>query len=252
VTAGTKIRLLSANFRYSPNEDDDANGRSWPDVRKALTLGLIRAWYPRIICGQECSTIIRNDLAAGLGAPWRYVRNGNVIIWYDTRYHNLLGSQAFNLPTPPEQDPRRLILARFEARSTGGEWWAASTHFTATLPDWQVKQMVAACDFIKDQGAQLSVIFGGDFNSGQTLEEGPRTVARSNGLFDLRNKLALARIRNVNSNTYNGWQQPCPRDGRWIDDILTGEHQQPYYARVIDTNGASDHQFLIASTIQTT
>ena len=55
----------------------------------------------------------------------------------------------------------------------------------------------------------------------------------------------------MTSNTFNGWQPP-KHDGFWIDDILTGDNFQPYYARVIDTNGASDHQWIIASSIQLT
>jgi endonuclease/exonuclease/phosphatase family metal-dependent hydrolase len=251
----TRIRLMSANFRLTPESPEDiAAGHTWA-VRKPLTINLLKTWAPSVICGQECSTTIRNDLATGLGSPWKFIRNGNVIIFYDTNHHNLISSKTAMLPTAagPDgtTDPRRLVLIRLQMKATGAHWWAASTHFTAGGdPAWRVKQMTAVLDFIKANGDLANTILGGDVNSSLMDDEGPRTVARAAGLFDLRSKLAAPRIRNVTATTFPGWVEPSPHDNRWIDDICAGENFQPYYGRVVETNGASDHNFLIASSIQ--
>lgn len=267
MTLTTRIRMMTANFRLAPESAEDiAAGHAWEDGRRELTVELLRYWKPSVICGQECSMVIRADLAAALGTQWRFGRNGNVIIWFDGRQHNFISSWTHMLPSPPPVegatfDPRRLMLMRLQMKATGDHFWVASTHFTPGEPEWQVKQMEAAVEFIADTGNIRNTIFGGDFNAGGTDTEGPRDIARDAGLFDLRAKLAAPRIKNVESNTYNGWQ-PALRDGFWIDDVLTGENFQPYYARVIDTlhdprtgtptRGASDHQWIIASSIQLT
>jgi hypothetical protein len=257
VTVTTRIRLLTANFRLAPESwEDIAAGHAWNQGRRELTVNLLKAWRPSVICGQECSAVIRADLAAALGASWRFVRNGHVIVWYDTNQHSLLGSATHMLPSPPPSegstfDPRRLTLAHLRMRATVDDWWAASTHFTPGQPAWQARQMEAAVAFIAENGDPANTIFGGDFNAGGTDTESPREIARDGRLFDLRSKLAARRIGNVTSNTFNGWERPL-HDGFWIDDVLTGDNFQPYYGRVIDTNGASDHQWVIASSIQLT
>ena len=257
MTVTTRIRMLTANFRVAPESAEDiAAGHGWDDGRKDLTINLLKAWKPSFISGQECSTIIREDLAIALGSNWRRSRSGNVVVWFDSNHHTLLGFDRVNLPSPPPSegatfDPRRLVLVHLRMNATRDDWWAASTHFTPGQPDWQTRQMQAAVRFITDHGNPRDTIFGGDFNAGGTDTSGPRQIARAAGLFDLRAKLAAPRIRNVTSNTFNGWQPP-KHDGFWIDDILTGDNFQPYYARVINTNGASDHQWIIASSIQLT
>jgi endonuclease/exonuclease/phosphatase family protein len=257
MTVTTRVRLLTANFRLAPESAEDiAAGHGWEDGRRDLTVDLLKAWRPSVICGQECSTVIRDDLAVALGGNWRRSRSGNVVVWFDSNQHTLLGFDQFNLPSPPAVegatfDPRRLVLVHLRMQATGDDWWAASTHFTPGEPDWQTRQMRAAVGFITDNGDLRNTIFGGDINAGSTDTPGPRQVARTAGLYDLRGKLAAPRIKNVTSNTFNGWE-PARHDGFWIDDILTGDNFQPYYARVIDTNGASDHQWIIASSIQLT
>lgn len=249
----TRVRLLSANFRLEPESAEDIEaGHTWA-VRRPLVSGLLDYWSPSIICGQECSTQIRADLTADLSG-WRMVRNGNVSVWWDTGQHTLISSGATMLPTPPRDDglpidPRRLVLARLQVKSTGDHLWVASTHFTAGDPVWQPQQMAAAVAYVTTNGNVRNTILAGDFNAGGTDTESPREIARDGGLFDLRSKLAAPRIRNVDWNTYNGWQ-PTKRDGWWIDDVLTGENLQPYYARVVDTSGASDHGWLLASSVQ--
>jgi hypothetical protein len=253
----TRVRLLTANFRLEPVPGDIAAGRGWP-VRKPLTIALLKEWKPSVICGQECSNIIRADIATALGANWKLVHNGNVIIFYDSNQHDLISSARTMLPTPAAPDgttdPRRLQLAQLQMKATGQNWWAASTHFSAGVNEgpWKIKQMQAIIDYIKANGDLANTILGGDINSSLTDSDGPRKTARAGGLWDLRNKLALARIRNGTSNTFNSWQQPVPHNNSWIDDVFTGDNFQPYYSRVIDTNGASDHQFIVASSIQLT
>lgn len=253
MTVCTRIRLLTANFRITPVPEDTATGHDWTAVRKKLTVDLLKYLNPNVIAGQECATLIRTDLQAALGASWKFVRSGNVIVWYNTNSHSLVDSVIFNLPSPAAADgtidPRRLVLVKLKMKATGDEWWAASTHFTAGQPDWQEKQMEAAVAFIASKGITRNLIFGGDFNAGGTTADTPRAAARAGGLFPLRDKLAAPRIGNVTSNSFNNFQLPL-RDGFWIDDILTGDQWQPYWGRVVDTNGASDHQWIIASSIQ--
>jgi hypothetical protein len=257
VAANTRIRILTANFRLTPESDADiAGGHAWESKRRGLTIDLLKTWKPSVICGQECSTAIRADLATGLGTNWRHIRNGNVIVWLDANKHNLIGSAIHMLPSPPAADgspgdPRRLVLARLQMKATGNHWWAASTHFTPGDPDWQARQMEAAVEFITAEGDIRNTIFGGDFNAGGTNTAGPRTIAKAGGLRSLRGKLGPDCISNLESNSYNGWSTP-PRNGFWIDDILTGHNFQPYYGSVINTDGASDHQFILASSIQLT
>jgi hypothetical protein len=249
----TRIRLMSANFRLEPVPEDIAAGRGWP-VRKQPTIDLLKAWKPSVICGQECSTTIRADLLIGLGSNWRYIRNGNVIVFYDINQHNLISSKTAMLPTPPlpdgsPGDPRRLVLVRLQMKATGAHWWAASTHFTAGGdPVWRVKQMQAVVAFIKANGDLANTILGGDINSSLMDDPGPRTVGRTAGLYDLRSKLALAQIRNGTSSTFNDWE-PALQSGRWIDDVFTSSNFQPYYSRIIPTEGASDHEWIVASSI---
>jgi hypothetical protein len=251
----TRIRMLTANFRIE-NAEDDATGHGWTTVRKPLALALLKAWKPSVICSQECSTTIRADLLIGLGANWRYSRNGNVGVFYDSNQHNLISSKIAMLPTAPDPvtgktDPRRLVLCQLQMKATGAHWWAASTHFTAGGdPVWRVKQMQAVVGFIKANGDLANTILGGDVNSSLVDDEGPRTVARAAGLFDIRSKLAAPRIRNVMMTTFPGWTQPSAQTGRWIDDCWSGENWSNYYARVVETNGASDHNWLISSQIQ--
>jgi hypothetical protein len=258
MTVTTRIRMLTANFRAAPESAEDiAAGHGWEDGRKVLTVNLLKGWKPSVVCGQECSTIIRTDLSAALGASWRWVRNGNVIVLWNTNHHTFLDSSTLMLPSPPPVegatfDPRRLVLVQLRMRATGDDFWVASSHFTPGSPDWQARQMTASVEAIHNDGDPRNTIFGGDINAGGTDTESPRMIGRAAGLFDLRSKLAAPRIGNVTSNTFNGWRQPAPRDGFWIDDVLTGNNFQPYYGRVIDTNGASDHQWIIASSIQLT
>ena len=236
--------------------EDVAAGRDWP-VRKPLALALLKAWKPSVICAQECSTVIRADLLIGLGANWRYIRNGNVGVFYDSNQHNLISSKTAMLPAAPNPDgtagdPRRLVLVKLKMKATGDDWWAAATHLTAGGdPAWRVKQMAAVVAFIKANGDPASTILGGDINSSLMDDEGPRTVARAAGLFDLRSKLAAPRIRNVDYGTFNNWS-PTLHNSLWIDDVCTGENFQPYYSRVVETNGASDHNWVLASSIQLT
>jgi hypothetical protein len=254
MSAQTRIRLMSANFRLTPESPEDvAAGHTWA-VRKPLTINLLKTWAPSVICGQECSTTIRNDLAAGLGANWKFVRNGYVIIFYDTNHHNLISSKTAMLPTAPgpdgTTDPRRLVLVRLQMKATGAHWWAASTHFTAGGdPAWRIKQMTAVVGYIKANGDLTNTILGGDVNSSLVDPVSPRSIARDAGLFPLRDKLAAPRIRNVTGTTFTNWVEPSPQDGRWIDDCLSGENFVPYYGRVVETNGASDHNYLLASSI---
>jgi hypothetical protein len=255
VTVCTRIRLMTANFRLTPETPEDiAAGHTWA-VRRQPTIDLLKKWKPSVICGQECSTTIRADLAKALGAQWKFVRNGNVIVWFDSNQHNLISSKTAMLPTPPKPDgsidPRRLVLTGLQMKATGDDWWAASTHFTAGGdPAWRTKQMTAAVAYIKANGDLANTILGGDVNSSLMDDEGPRTVARAAGLFDLRSKLAAPRIRNVTTTTFTNWIQPSPQTGRWIDEVFTGERWQSYYGRVVETNGASDHNWIIASSIQ--
>jgi hypothetical protein len=248
----TRIRMMTCNFRIE-NAEDDATGHGWSAVRKPFAIALLKAWKPSVICSQECSTTIRADLLIGLGANWRYIRNGNVGVFYDSNQHTLISSKTAMLPTAPgpdgTTDPRRLVLVRLKMKATGDEWWAASTHFTAGGdPVWRVKQMTAVVAFIKANGDLTNTILGGDVNSSLMDDEGPRTVGRAAGLFDLRSKLAALRIRNVDYGTFNDWL-PTLHDGRWIDEVFTGENFQPYYGRVVETNGASDHNWVLASSI---
>jgi hypothetical protein len=243
---------MTANFRLAPMPEDIEAGRDWP-VRKQPTIDLLKDWHPSVICGQECSTVIRNDLLAALGANWKYVRNGNVIVLFDSNQHTLISSKTAMLPTAPGPDgtidPRRLVLVRLQMKATGAHWWAASTHFTAGGdPAWRVKQMTAAVGFIKANGDLTNTILGGDVNSSLVDDPGPRTVARAAGLFPLRDKLAMAQIRNGSYDTFNDWL-PTLHNGRWIDDVFSGTNFAVYYSRLVETLGASDHNFLIASSI---
>jgi hypothetical protein len=245
----TRVRMMTCNFRVE-SDADIAAGHGWTQVRKALALSLLKAWNPSVICGQECSTTIRADLLAGLGSYWKLVRNGNVVVLYDSNQHSLIGYKTAMLPSPGT-DPRRLTLANLQMKATGRSFWPASTHFTPDSADWQAKQMQAVVDFIKANGDMRNTILGGDLNTGATAT-GPRLIGRTAGLFPLRDKLAAPRIINVTSDSYNGWQQPAPHDGLWIDDVCTGENWSDYYGRVVETNGASDHNWIIASSIQLT
>jgi endonuclease/exonuclease/phosphatase family metal-dependent hydrolase len=253
MTVTTRVRLMSCNFRLTPETPADiAAGHTWA-VRRQPTIDILKAINPSVICGQECSTTIRNDLAKALGPGWRFIRNGNVIVWYDTIRQTLVSSSTAMLRAPfkPDgsTDPRRLVLVELKSKLTGDKWWAASTHLTAGEPDWQIKQMTAAVAYIKAAGDPANTIFAGDFNAGSTETDGPRKIAREAGLKDLRSRLAAPEITNVTSNTFNSWK-PFKHDSWWIDDILTGRNFMPYWGRVIDTLGASDHQFLVASSIQ--
>jgi hypothetical protein len=111
--------------------------------------------------------------------------------------------------------------------------------------------MTAVVAYIKANGDPANTILGGDINSSLMDDPGPRTVARAGRLFDLRSKLAAPRIMNATASTFNNWL-PTLHDNRWIDDFFTGENFQPYYSRVVETNGASDHNWVIASSIQLT
>ena len=111
--------------------------------------------------------------------------------------------------------------------------------------------MEAVVVFIRANGDVPNTILGGDFNSSLMDDPGPRTVGRAAGLFDLRSKLAAPQIRNVDLDTFNNWL-PTLHDGRWIDDVLTGPNLVPYYVRLVETLGASDHNWVLASSIQLT
>jgi endonuclease/exonuclease/phosphatase family metal-dependent hydrolase len=256
VTVTTRVRMMTCNFRIE-NAEDDATGHGWTTVRKPLALTLLKAWKPSVICSQECSTTIRADLLIGLGANWRYIRNGNVGVFYDTNQHSLVSSKTAMLPTAPDPetgktDPRRLVLVNLQMKATGDKWWVASTHFTAGGdPAWRVKQMTAVVAFIKANGDPANTILGGDVNSSLMDDEGPRTVARDGKLFDLRSKLAGPRIMNCDASTFNAWL-PTLHDNRWIDECFAGDRWQPYYSRVVETDGASDHNWVLASSIQIT
>jgi hypothetical protein len=254
----TRIRLLTANFRLEPVPSDIAAGRGWPDRRPAA-LALLKTVKPSVICGQECSTNIRNDIAAALGPNWHHYRNGNAIIFYDSNQHTMLATKTTFLPTPPLPDGspgdlRRLVLVHLRMKATGDDWWAASTHFSAGVEDgpWKIKQMQAVVAYIKANGDPVNTILGGDINSSLVDDPGPRTVARAAGLYPLRDKLAAPRITNVTATTYGGWTEPSPHNNVWIDDIFCGSNFQPYWAKVLETDGASDHNFLVASSIKLT
>jgi endonuclease/exonuclease/phosphatase family metal-dependent hydrolase len=234
-------------------EDIEA-GRDWP-VRKQPTIDLLKDWHPSVICGQECSTVIRNDLLAALGANWRHVRNGNVIVLFDSNQHTLISSKTAMLPTAPVPDgtidPRRLVLVQLQMKATGAHWWVASTHFTAGGdPAWRVKQMTAVVAYIRANGDLANTVLGGDFNSSLMDDEGPRTVGRAAGLYDLRSKLAMAQIRNGTFSTFTDFVQPTLQNNRWIDDYFSGTNFAVYYARIVETNNASDHNWVLASSIQ--
>ena len=252
MTAGLRVRTLTANFRSAGVSGDLEAGHDWETVRKPLALNLVRGIGPSIIFAQECSAAIREDLAAALGSNWSHEPETNVSVWWNNQAHTLTDWDRYQLPSPDtvpgtDNDIRRLVLAKFD---TGGtEWWGASSHFTPRDAYWQGKQMMAACDYIRAAGAQRRVIFGGDFNAGSTTSGSPRWIARAAGLYDLRAKgPALGRIQNVKMNSYNGWKPPV-YDGWWIDDVLTGEDWVPYFGRMHHTDGASDHNWIVMSAI---
>lgn len=251
--ATTRIRAMTANFRLEPeSEADIAAGRTWNPSRRTATVDLINALVPSVIFSQECSHNIRHDLEDMLAPNWVWVGYGHTIIWYSNTHHRLIGWQWFNLPSPEGTDPRKLIVANFQVKATGDTWTGATTHLTVGNPAQTVLQMAAAIETIAAYGDLANTIFGGDFNSPDMDGDSVRTTARGGRLFDLRSKLATARITNVGSSTFNGWANPAPQTGEWIDDILTGDNMQPYYARVVETAPASDHQFIVASSVRVT
>jgi hypothetical protein len=244
----TRIRLVGANFRLSGIPEDEAAGRGWTTIRRDLTIDLLRDLAPSVILGQECDPTIRADLLTGLGDNWRYRRNGNVIAFYDLDHHSYLDHHLYNLPSPPDTAPRRLITLQLQMRATSDWFWVSSAHFTVGDVDWQRAQMESVVSRLEALNIRNS-IFQADLNNDGMATDDPRGIARQGGLWDLRSKLAPGRMHSDELSTWNGWAE-TEANGLWIDEVFTGENFMPYTARVVETNGASDHNWLLTSVIQ--
>ena len=56
-------------------------------------------------------------------------------------------------------------------------------------------------------------------------------------------------MSNETANTYAGWHETI-YGSEWIDDVFCGRNLQPYYASVVETNGAARSQLAGCSVIQ--
>ena len=255
----TKLPLLSLNCRGEPIQEDIEAGRGWTERRDHF-IDLVRTSGAWAFTAQECSLSIRADLleALGGGDAWGYWANGNVMVWgRKSRLQRIAANDDLILPSPDNGIIRRLVVVRFRVYNPDDSTWkitgstidVASAHFTVGDPYWQNLQMQAVIDELRTHWNIRNAVFGADLNNSNVTGECPRTIGTRNGFIELWNKAGRDVISNDLANTWNGWRETVYGDQR-IDGVFFGANLMPYYGKVIDTNGASDHNWIRASAVQ--
>lgn len=234
----TRARLLSLNTRRSSSPVDALiPTRRWVN-RKPRLIAFIKNVAPSVIGLQEATKTQSHDITAGLGANWTYFGGdgaGNVPIMWDSSKWDPIDSFESPLPAGGE---RYIVMVELRSRTTGGTFGAVNVHLTVgdsrQQQAWRHDQIEIACLWARQRFQHGRIVIFGDFNSdcypGDDRIGGVRREAAKHGFRHLRYKLDDEITRN-NYSTFNGWKT-TPRDGRWIDDILTTTTVKPYAGAV--------------------
>jgi len=259
--AEVRGRFASANCRRSSNKPDWViRSRYWPNRRPYLVKALKESGAS-VIGTQECTKQQAGDITHDLGARFSYFGgdgDGNGPVIWDTLKWDVGEAFEKEIEAPGE---RYMVAVRLASRppKNFGQLWAVTVHLTVgdskTAQEYRHKQIRAAIrEMQRHDGWHYSAIFG-DFNS-DGYNNGPlggvRTVAAELGYQDLRTLLKNDQVTKYNYSSSNGWGV-TPKDGRWIDDILTPAWVKPYAAEVVLTDKSqgtycgSDHNIVRAS-----
>ena len=135
----TRFRARQQNFRRDDLPIDLLfPSRAWTK-RLPVILKQLKAPEPAsIIGGQECTSRMRPQVAAGLGENWSWVvgKNAggtetNVPIFYDGLKWDVIEGSLQWLILPSGLRKRYATFAKFMSRSTGGWVWICSAHLAS-------------------------------------------------------------------------------------------------------------------------
>lgn len=263
-------RFLQANLRRS-DLPEDATFKLWEN-RRVPALQALTSIAPDIIGVQECTPEQVADIQQGLGVNWTFAGlNHNVRVLWDSNDFTAEEGTLLELVLPSGLRNRYLTMLRLTNRSTGWGVWAGSLHLASGGPDEpnaqqlrlaQIAQATEAINahtakfsFPRD-GATANVVLMADIND-PTQPGGVRAMALQAGFKPLQDRtgqagrLSLDLIAGESINSYNGWQTPTPREGKWIDEIFSrGLTMKRAGLRRTDKdvlpNYASDHNWIDA------
>lgn len=251
----TSARCLSINVRNKTAIADIPRlSRHWSRRLPQLIKFIQNAGLPSVIGVQECRNDMAVDLTNGLGPNWTFWGRGTSKIIWDTA--KWVADDQFQAGLPYQSlgltHNRPITMVKLRSIKTGESAWFAVTHLTVNVKNEakiRQDQIRLACQLIKERPDNRNVIFMGDFNDSSLT--GVRKIASDLGYKPLRARLSAKEIRAEKRNTFNGWKI-TKREGRWIDDVLTCQHVEPYAAAILITDSrayqvhASDHNGVLA------
>jgi endonuclease/exonuclease/phosphatase family metal-dependent hydrolase len=257
----TSVRTASFNIRHKSADDVLHPSRLW-SKRGPQVARVIKDVAPSVLGVQECNGELAASLTQMLGPNWTFWGTGTAkIMWRADKWvaidHREFKLKSTALPGFPSTRP--LTCVRLRSIATGADFWAVSTHLAVNFPGeatWREAQAREIVGLIGPtlEGSERAVIFG-DFNSphkdGQP-QDAVRRIFAIAGYVNLRAKLTDAQMDGDSRNSRNGWGV-TPREGIWIDDVLTSADVHPYAGTLVITGTpdydphASDHNLVRAS-----
>jgi hypothetical protein len=263
------LRGLQLNFRRSDLPEDHRR-ETWK-YRLPAMVRYLKSIRPFVIGAQELRNDMMADIQDDLGENWTFVgRHHNVKVIWDAKIMDAEEGTLLETTLPSGLRNRYLITVRLTHRATGWGSWFSSIHLAANGPDepnsptLRMKQMSQAIEILEAHIAQHphahaqdgptanSILFGDLNDIPQT--KGARKIAINNGYKPLQVRLPLSKITGESINSFHGFHTPTPREGKWIDEILTrGVRVEDAAVKRTDLdalpNYATDHNGIYADLI---
>ncbi|MGW6483178.1 endonuclease/exonuclease/phosphatase family protein [Streptomyces sp. NPDC055059] len=231
-TAGDGLHVMSFNLQVHWNNPP----HTWPERRQAVA-DLLRRARPHLIGTQEGLRHQVHDVEAALGeygGDYGWIGEGReggddgefMAIFYDRRRLAPLTHGHFWLSGTPDIPasntwgggcPRMVTHVHFRDLATGGELYAANTHFDHASADARERSAALLAERLSALAPALPTVVTGDFNTPAGPNSPPYTrLLADAGLMDA---WGAAEERGPDLGTFHDYGPPVP-DGERIDWIL--------------------------------